>query len=191
MAIVSLLAGRRARRFEQQLRPHLPALYRYAYRLCRNRDDAEDLVQELLTRLFEKQVPIDNLEQPQSWLLTVLYRQFIDTRRKSQRTPTDLNDEHSEAILDGLHQNRDTPEHALEQNRLQYDLQRAIDSLNEEQRLVVLLHDVEGFTLPQLQEVLDIPGGTLKSRLHRARTRLREILSSEREPSAPIERVNG
>ncbi|MDR9437729.1 MAG: RNA polymerase sigma factor [Thiohalophilus sp.] len=191
MAIIPLLAGRRARRFEQQLRPHLPALYRYAYRLCGSRDDAEDLVQELLTRLFEKQVPLDNLEHPQSWLLTVLYRQYIDTHRKSQRTPTDLNAEHSAEILDNLHQTHDTPDHALEQNRLQYDLQRAIDSLNEEQRLVVLLHDVEGFTLPQLQEVLDIPGGTLKSRLHRARARLREILSSEGEPSAPIERVNG
>lgn len=191
MAIIPLLAGHRARRFEQQLRPHLPALYRYAYRLCGNRDDAEDLVQELLTRLFEKQIPVDNLDNPQTWLLTVLYRQYIDTRRKSQRTPTDLNDDHSDEILDTLHRNRDTPDHALEQTRLQHDLQQAIDSLNEEQRLVVLLHDVEGFTLPQLQEVLDIPGGTLKSRLHRARARLREIFSSEREPSTPVERVNG
>ncbi|MFP3874241.1 MAG: RNA polymerase sigma factor [Thiohalophilus sp.] len=191
MAIISLPSARRERQFDRKIRPHLPALYRYAYRLCGSRDDAEDLIQDLLIRLYEKQAVPDSLDKPQTWLLKVLYRQFIDWQRKARRTPTLLGDEHGDDFLANQHQPRDTPEHAVEQSRLQRDLGRAIDSLNAEQRTVILLHDVEGFTLQELQTALDTPVGTLKSRLHRARRQLREFFGPDREPAGQSDRVTG
>lgn len=191
MALVSLFTRSRDRQFDNQIRPHLPALYRYAYRLCGSRDDAEDLVQELLIRLYEKQVMPEALDNPHTWLLKVLYRQFIDWQRKSRRTPTLLNDAHSEEFLADRHQVQDTPEYAVEQNQLQRDLGRAIDALNAEQRTVILLHDVEGFTLQELQTALETPVGTLKSRLHRGRAQLRDLFDTDREPAGPSDRVTG
>lgn len=191
MAILSLFDRRRERQFDRQIRPYLPALHRYACRLCGSRDDAEDLVQDLLLRLYEKQAIPKTLDKPQSWLLKVLYRQFIDWQRKTQRTPTLLNDDKEEAILAELHQREDTPDHAHEQERLQHDLAWAINRLNEEQRILILLHDVEGFTLQELQTALETPVGTLKSRLHRGRRQLRELFDTDREPVGPSGRVTG
>lgn len=190
MPIFSFFDSRRNRRFDSRVRPHLPALYRYAYRLCGSRDDAEDLVQDLLIRLYEKRAIPETLDNPQAWLLKVLYRQFIDWQRKSHRTPTRLSDDNSDEIIAALHQAQDGPDHALERKRLQRDLELAVESLNEEQRIVLLLHDVEGFTLPELHKALNTPVGTLKSRLHRGRSQLRKLFFSAMEPSESTERVH-
>ncbi|MGD8925256.1 MAG: RNA polymerase sigma factor [Thioalkalispiraceae bacterium] len=191
MAMISLFAGRRARQFEKQLRPHLTVLYRYAYRLTGSRDDAEDIVQDLLIRLYEKQIKIEDFDNPTTWLLKVLYRQFIDWRRKTQRTPTLLKDDNAEEILDALPHEHLTPEQELQQQQTQQDLSLALDQLNDDQRILIMLHDVEGFTLQELHEVLDTPIGTLKSRLHRGRQQLRTIYANDREPVDATERVNG
>jgi len=191
MAMISLFAGRRARQFEKQVRPHLTVLYRYAYRLTGAREDAEDVVQDLLIRLYEKQTVIEELDNPKTWLLKVLYRQFIDWQRKTRRTPTLLNDDNADEILDALPHEQPTPEQELQQEQTQQDLGRALEQLNDDQRILIMLHDVEGFTLQELQDVLETPIGTLKSRLHRGRQQLREIFSVKREPVDASQRVNG
>lgn len=191
MAMISLFASRRARQFEKQVRPHLTRLYRYAYRLSGSRENAEDIVQDLLVRLFEKQIVIEELDNPTTWLLKVLYRQFIDWQRKTRRTPTLLNEENADEILETLPHEHLTPEQALQQDQTQNDLSQALKKLNDDQRVLIMLHDVEGFTLQELHEVLDTPLGTLKSRLHRGRQQLREIYSRDREPVDASRRVNG
>lgn len=191
MTMISLFANRRARQFEKLLRPHLSALYRYACRLTGSGHDAEDLVQDLLFHLYEKQTAIEDLDNPQTWLLKVLYRRFIDWQRKSRRTPTMLNDEQSDEILAGLPHENPTPDQQLHQNQVQRDLGIALSQLNQDQRILILLHDVEGFTLQELQKVLGIPVGTLKSRLHRGRQQLRELYADDREPFDSSRRVTG
>ena len=191
MAMISLFANRRARQFEKQLRPYLMDMYRYAYRLTALREDAEDLVQDLLSRLYEKQIVIDELEKPRTWLLKVLYRQFIDWQRKNQRTPTRLLDEHSNEILDSLSNQQPGPEQVLGQGQTQQELTQALANLSEDHRILIMLHDVEGFTLQEIQETLEVPVGTLKSRLHRGRQQLRENFLSQREPVEKSQRVNG
>jgi len=191
MAKISLFAGRRARQFEKQLRPHLADLYRYAYRLTRSREDAEDVVQDLLVRLYEKQVAIDNLDNPKTWLLKVLYRQFIDWQRKNQRTPTRLNDENADDIIDTTANEQLNPEQALQQDQTHKHLSHVLAQLNEEHRILIMLHDVEGFTLQEIHEAVDVPLGTLKSRLHRGRQQLRAIYVRHREPVDESQRVNG
>jgi RNA polymerase sigma-70 factor (ECF subfamily) len=191
MVTISLFANRRARKFEKLIRPQLPALYRYAFRLSGSRDDAEDLVQDLLIRLYEKQIAIEKLDNPQTWLLKVLYRLFVDWKRKSNRTPTLLNHDEAEEILADLPHEQFTPEQQLQQRQVQRNIHLALTQLNEDYRIIILLHDVEGFTLQELQEVLETPIGTLKSRLHRGRQQLRDHFADDGEPFDSSRRVTG
>lgn len=173
--------------FEALLEPHLDWLFRLAYRLTQQRADAEDLVQDLLIRLFPRHEELAAVEQLRPWLGRALYNAFVDRVRHSARRP----DMHGEALddLPGLTNEETGPEQDMEQLLLQRRLLALLAELPGDQRAVVALHDMEGYSLPELEHILQIPVGTLKSRLHRARQRLRTALAME--PSAHGERVKG
>ena len=173
-----------AAEFERLLRPHVPALYRSAYRWTGAVDRAEDLVQQLLVRLFPRLAELRALEQVRPWALRVMYRIFVDELRRSRASPVqfgaDATDDgagvEDEAWLDPGPE----PAELVEQQLTQERLLRAWEQLGEEHRAVLSMHDIEDYTLPELAQIMDIPLGTLKSRLHRARARLRELLAAER-----------
>ncbi len=178
MSIFNLFKTSREERFTKQIRPHLQNLYKQAYRLTRNQDNAEDLVQDLLIRLFEKEIDFNNIENPHAWLFRSLYHQFIDNYRKNSRLPIENRDFESEDIIDSMHHD-DSPHIIHEQNLSSKMLHNAISTLNPDQQALIALHDIEGHTLTEISEILETPVGTLKSRLHRARQSLREYLSEE------------
>jgi len=178
----------RQKRFEKQIRPHLQRLYQYAYRLTGNADDAEDIVQTLLMRTYQKQIELDQLENPKTWLLKSLYHQFIDFTRQQKRNPGVPGHEDG---VDSLRHSCDPaqgPAQHLAQDQLSSQLSQVLDQLGEEQRQLVLLHDLEGYTLVEISEIMETPVGTLKSRLHRSRKTLRELI--RREPFPKNKRVN-
>ena len=172
-----------ASEFEKILHPYILKLYRVAFRLCGSASDAEDLVQDVLVKVYPKRNTLANLENPGPWLVKVLYRTFIDQRRRMARSPLHLlmhsNDEENNSVLDSIPSQTFGPEEISENNQMRDKLMRAINSLNLDQRHLCILHDVEGYTLIELEEILDTPIGTLKSRLHRARASLRKILQNE------------
>lgn len=173
--------------FENLLRPHLDHLYRVAYRFAGNVCDAEDLVQDLLVKLYPKLSELTAVEQLQPWLARALYYHAIDKIRREQRSPLrnriDLHDDGREGDpLDSFVGAGHDPEHATEQTLTRERLQAAFARLNVEQRAVVSLHDIEGYSLEELAQLLDTPLGTLKSRLHRARAHLRALLTLEPNP---------
>jgi len=186
MAFPEIL-NRRQRRFERQLRPQLKMLYRYAYRLAGNRYDAEDLVQDLLLSLYDKNINLEELENPKTWLLKSLYHKFIDHTRQQTRNPSKPGNQHPDELLTPLPATHDPLYKAIREQDIQYRLNQALDSLNPDQRFVVILHDIEGHKLTEISEILATPVGTLKSRLHRARAELRK--SIHREPSSRHQRV--
>ena len=173
-----------AAEFERLLRPHVPALYRSAYRWTGAVDRAEDLVQQLLVRLFPRLAELRALEQVRPWALRVMYRIFVDELRRTRASPVqfgaDATDDgagvEDEAWLDPGPE----PAELVEQQLTQERLLRAWEQLGEEHRAVLSMHDIEDYTLPELAQIMDIPLGTLKSRLHRARARLRALLAEER-----------
>ena len=173
--------------FEDLVAPHLERLYRLAYRLTGHRHDAEDLVQDLLVRLYPRRDQLAALDEPRTWLARSLYNLHVDGIRSRQRSPIGLAARGSEDLLAAMAHSGDSPETQTEQGLLQRRLVQALETLNEDQRLVVSLHDMEGYTLTELETILGTPLGTLKSRLHRARQALKEDLC--REPFAPTERV--
>lgn len=167
--------------FSGQIRPHLQRLYHHAYRLTNSPDDAEDLVQDLLLRLYEKKIDLENIEKPVHWLIRSLHNQFIDNYRKKSRLPVDDKEIKSDEIIDSMGDEERSPHQLHEQVHTSQRLKSAINTLNPDQQSLIALHDIEGYSLTELSQILDSPVGTLKSRLHRARHKLREHLFSENE----------
>lgn len=171
-----------ARQFDELLRPHIPTLFRTAYRYTGRREDAEDLVQDLLVKLYARMPDLTAVEDLRPWLVRALYHAFVDRVRQAGRTPelVDVDNEFLEAAHD--------PEQdvlTLEQRRA---LTAAIDRLSPEHRAVVVLHLVEGHSLAELSALLGVQVGTLKSRLHRAKAQLQVALKFM-EPKPATQRV--
>jgi len=177
VSLTQFFRGRRAPedRFTALVRPHLRLMYRMAYRWTQNRAEAEDLVQDVLTRLFPRLEELAAVDKLAPWLVKVLYRRYVDLYRRRASSPVEeglpwSSDESffQERLLD----ERDR----YQQLELQRALNRALGDLDEGWRDVVLLHDVEGHTALEVAEILEINVGTVKSRLHRARKKLKAAL---------------
>jgi RNA polymerase sigma-70 factor (ECF subfamily) len=171
--------------FEALLQPHLDRLYRLASRLARSRPEAEDLFQDVLVKAFSQLDDLAGVRDPASWLCRVMYNHFIDNRRRFARARLVSVDERQlpgqsvESVPGDLDPLRDVER--LD-NIMQLD--RALTMLSDEHRLVVMLHDVESYKLEEIHQITGDPVGTIKSRLHRARARLREILAADGTKSA-------
>lgn len=166
--------------FDALIKPHLDRLYRLSFRLAGNKAEAEDLFQDVLTKIFPRLDELIEIEEPGSWLCRVMYNHFIDNRRRyaRQRLVSVSEDRLPGKSLEELPGNLDPVADAERLDNIMR-LQRAFSELSEDHRLVVLLHDSEGYKLTEIQDVTGTPVGTLKSRLHRARARLREILATD------------
>ena len=171
--------------FDALIKPHLDRLYRLSFRLAGNKAEAEDLFQDVLTKIFPRLGELIEIEEPGSWLCRVMYNHFIDNSRRyaRQRLVSVSEDRLPGKSLEELPGNLDPVADAERLDNIMR-LQRAFSELSEDHRLVVLLHDSEGYKLTEIQEVTGTPVGTLKSRLHRARARLREILAADGTESA-------
>lgn len=181
---MAIFGNNNPRLFEKVLKPHLGQLYRTAYRLTNSRADAEDLVQDLVVKLYPRQKELQNLDKPEIWLNKVLYRMFVDNKRKYARSPIRLvgdfsEDESDQELLDVIEressERNDSPEHLA----FVQQLLSAVKWLSDEHRIPLMLYEVEGYSLQELEQILDLPIGTIKSRLHRARARLKFLLEQE------------
>ena len=166
--------------FEHLVRPHFDRLFRLAWRLAGSKADAEDLFQELLIKAFSKLDELVNIDQPGPWLCRVMYNLYVDDRRRFARQRIHTVEE-GHLPGDGL-AGLPGPDDPVYNNQRIEQLQRldkALAQLSDEHRLVVLLHDTEGYKLTEIQDLTGVPVGTVKSRLHRARARLRDILTAD------------
>ena len=155
-------------------------LYRLAFRLAGNKAEAEDLFQDVLTKIYVRLDDLIEIEQPGSWLCRVMYNHFIDDRRKYARQRLVVVEEGrlpAESIesLPGC----GSPELDAERSDNIIRLEAALAELSDEHRLVILLHDTEGYKLSEIQSLTGNQVGTIKSRLHRARARLRELMAND------------
>ncbi len=195
---LSFAARRAQAQFDQLLRPHLDHLYKLAYRFTGAPDRAEDLIQDLLVRIYPRCDELAGIEQPRPWLTRVMYRIFIDQVRHDTRSPhmpiadSSLANEFADEG-DPYAEVADTapgPEEELEMHFDRERLTRAWEQLNPDHRALLTLFEIEGYTLQELEVMLECTRGTLKSRLSRARSRLAGLLGGT-EPSGPFDRVKG
>ena len=158
-------------RFEAEALPHLRALYGTAFRLTRNAHDAEDLVQETFLRAcrgFDRYTPGTNIR---AWLFTILYRARTDAFRRMKHAPQTV-----ELLNDGPAV--PAPQEALASGG--EEIARALGRLPEAFRTAVVLRDVEEFTYEEIAHIMEVPIGTVMSRIHRGRALLRAALGGRR-----------
>ena len=167
-------------RFEREAIPLLSEMYGAAMRLTRNPSDAEDLLQETYLRAYRGFGSFKEGTNLRAWLYRILTNAFINTYRKRQREPQTISDGEVEEwyLYDRL--GADGAEASAEtqvlENLPDEDVQEALASLPDQFRLAVLLADVEGFSYKEIAEILDVPIGTVMSRLHRGRRALERRL---------------
>jgi RNA polymerase sigma factor (sigma-70 family) len=163
--------------WEQVVADHSAKVYRLAYRLTGNRFDAEDLTQEVFVRVFRS---LANFKPGtlDGWLHRITTNLFLDQARRKNRIRFDGFTDDAESRLPG----RDPgPERSFEFNNLDLDIQAALEELPPDFRAAVVLCDIEGLSYDEVADVLQIKLGTVRSRIHRGRTMLREKLA-HRDP---------
>lgn len=157
--------------FESEAIPHLKRLYGAAYRLTGNSADAEDLVQETLLRAFRGFDRFAAGTNLRGWLFTILYRVRTDALRRAGRGPRMVElDEEGPSVP--------PPQEALAGGG--EDLARALHALSEPFRAAVVLRDVEELSYGEIAEALQVPMGTVMSRIHRGRALLRAALAGRK-----------
>jgi RNA polymerase sigma-70 factor (ECF subfamily) len=166
-------------RFEAVALPHLDAVYTAALRLAGNPDDAKDLLQETIFRAYRFFYQFSPDSNCRAWLLTILYNNFRNHLRRCSLHPVAaLTDEVPEPTETGLmfDRNSSNPEEIIAQRWMGRHLETAINALPLEFREPMLLVDVQELSYTEVAKVLDIPLGTVKSRVSRARALLRASL---------------
>jgi len=158
--------------FEREAPDHLDALYRVALRLTANPSDADDLVQETMLKAFRAWHQYERGTNAKGWLLTILRHAFINEYRRRTRHPenVDLDTIEPFAVF-GEIQDED-PQGAFFDKIVDDEVLKAIDQLPETFRETLVLSDVEGMSYQEIAKILEIPVGTVKSRLFRARQAL-------------------
>lgn len=162
--------------FEKEALVHLDALYRVALRLSGNPSDAEDLVQETMLRAYrswERYTPGTNAK---GWLLTILRHLFINEYRRRSRHPETVDVDTIEPFALFQEVQEEDPQGAFFDRIVDDEVLRAVDQLPEAFREAVTLSDVEGLSYEEVAKVLDVPVGTVKSRLYRGRRLLQAKL---------------
>jgi len=166
--------------FDGEFMPHINSMYNFAYRLTFDEDDSKDLVQDTYLKAYRF---IDSFQQgtnAKAWLFRILKNSFINDYRKKKKEPAKVDYQEVETFYNSEDVDRQiTPDLRVEslQNLMGDEISNALNSLDVDFRTVIILCDLEGFKYDEMAKILDIPIGTVRSRLHRARNLLKEKLS--------------
>jgi RNA polymerase sigma-70 factor (ECF subfamily) len=179
--VTEAAADRARREFEELVLEHLGSLHGFALTLTRNAADAEDLVQDAVVRAYRFFHRFERGTNVRAWLFRIVRNTFINAYRKRRARPAESR---FEAIAGAYEQLIDetrvlrlpNPEEALSDALVLDDVRRGLDDMPEEYRAVVHLCLLEGFSYRETAEALDVPVGTVMSRLHRGRKRLQAAL---------------
>lgn len=166
--------------FENEFLPHIDSMYNFAYRLTFDEDDAKDLVQDTYLKAFRFIQSFEQGTNAKAWLFRILKNSFINDFRKKSKQPAKVDYQEVETFY-----NSDDVDKSITtdlrvdavQDMIGDEISNALNSLDVDFRTVIILCDLEGFKYDEMAKILDIPIGTVRSRLHRARNLLKEKLS--------------
>lgn len=190
-------AGERERRFTRDALPFLDQLYGAAMKMTRNPQDAQDLVQETFTKAFASFQTFAEGTNLKAWLYRIMTNSYINGYRKRQREPyLGVVDELEDWQLGGAESTTAMASRSAEAEAIDRTpagvVTEALNALPEDFRIVVYLADVEGFTYQEIADIVERPIGTVMSRLHRGRARLRQALGEyAREQGIGLSREEG
>lgn len=161
--------------FKNDILPLKDRLFRLALRICMNREEAEDIVQDTLMRLWTGRAEWDTINNIETYTLTICRNIALDATRKKERQTLSLDD-----TAHDMADNVDTPDEALTRQQQMGTVRKLINSLPEKQRTIVQLRDIEGKTYQEIAETMQISLSDVKVNLFRARGKLKEQLTSHK-----------
>lgn len=154
--------------FDQLILPRKDKMFRFALRMLQNVEDAEDVVQEALIKIWTNRERLESITNLEAWCIQLVKHQAIDRLRTLKRRVEDL-DSHYQ-----IKDHEMTPEQKTSGNNLMEILNNLMESLPEKQKLVIQLRDIEGMAYQEIAEILDIPLNQVKINLFRARNILKQ-----------------
>lgn len=161
--------------------PHLDALYNFALRLAQDHNDAEDLVQDTFVKAYRFFASYEKGTNAKAWLFRILKNSYINNYRKQSKQPYKVDYDEVSTYFESVRDERtDTSdlEEIMYRELMDDEISVALQRLPEDFRTVVMLCDIDGFTYEEIANMLDVPIGTIRSRLHRGRNLLRDELIS-------------
>ncbi|GAB2606237.1 sigma-70 family RNA polymerase sigma factor [Belliella aquatica] len=167
--------------FDGEFMPHIDSMYNFGYRLTFDEDDAKDLVQDTYLKAYRFINSFEQGTNAKAWLFRILKNSFINDYRKKSKQPAKVDYQEVETYY-----NSDDVDYGITsdlrvdsvKDMLGDEISNALNSLAVDFRTVIILCDLEGFTYEEMAKILDIPIGTVRSRLHRARNLLKDKLRS-------------
>lgn len=173
--------GNAGRIFEKEFMPHMDAMYNFALKLTADEDDAQDLVQDTCLKAYRFINSFEPGTYAKAWLFRILKNNFINDYRKKSRGPSKVEFEWVEQSISGEDEAAEPAYFADLQaetvnDMLGDEITAALQSLPVDFRMIIILCDLEEFSYEEMAKILDIPIGTVRSRLHRARTLLKTKL---------------
>ena len=166
--------------FNNEFLPHINSMYNFGYRLTLDEDDAKDLVQDTYLKAFRFIKKKKKGTNAKAWLFRILKNSFINDYRKKSKEPSKVDYQEVESYYNSDDVDRQiTTDLRIEslQDMIGDEISNALNSLDVDFRTVIILCDLEGFKYDEMAKILDIPIGTVRSRLHRARNLLKDKLS--------------
>jgi RNA polymerase sigma factor (sigma-70 family) len=168
--------------FNREFMPHIHSMYNFAFRLTMDEDDANDLVQDTYLKAYRFITSFSKGTNSKAWLFRILKNSFINDYRKRSKEPSKVDYQEVETTYnseDTLETSQTVDLRAESvQDLIGDEVANALNSLPVDFRTVIILCDIEGFTYEEMAKILDIPIGTVRSRLHRARNLLKDKLRS-------------
>jgi len=167
--------------FETEFLPHIDAMYNFAYRITYDEDASKDLIQDTYYKAYKFIESFQVGTNAKAWLFRILKNSFINEFRKKNKEPAKIDYQDVETYYNSDDVNEViTSDLRVEvlQDMIGDEVSNALNALAVDFRIVIILCDLEGFTYEEMSKILDIPIGTVRSRLHRARNLLRERLKS-------------
>jgi RNA polymerase sigma factor (sigma-70 family) len=165
--------------FNNEFLPHIRSMYNFGFRLTLDRDDANDLVQDTYLKAYRFIESFQKGTNAKAWLFRILKNSFINDYRKKSKEPNKVDYQEVETYYNSEEVDRQiTPDLRVESlsNMIGDEISNALNSLDVDFKTVIILCDLEGFKYEEMAKILDIPIGTVRSRLHRARNLLKEKL---------------
>ena len=179
------------KKFEQEVLQHLDGLYGYALHLCRDREDASDLVQETYAKALKSASQYTLGTNARAWLFAIMRNTHLNEIRSRSRKPVGLAGEWIEELsrkdLAELRKFGPDPGATFMDRLLRDDIEEAMTKLPRNFRDAVMLCDVQGFSYSEISSVLGVPIGTVRSRIHRGRMILRHLLADWEKYSGGME----
>lgn len=175
--------------FGELVRKYEDRVFNTCWRICGHLEDARDLTQEAFLKAFEGLATFRRRSGFYTWVFRIAVNLALSHRRSAKRRRTvsldgDVAGTQAEGLAKRISRQTDgdDPRYSVSQAELQGCVVRALQALDDDYRAVVVLRDIEGFDYHAIGEILDIPPGTVKSRLHRARMALRQAILPESTP---------